>query len=68
MITSVDGKRLSAIMVFTKTLEYMRKIVLDQLDKQVDNPFRSILWILTVPAIWSHAARQVMRIAAMQVC
>lgn len=63
----MDGKQLSAITVFTKALQYMRKIVLEQLDQQVNNPKRSILWVLTVPAIWSHAARQVMRTAASQV-
>ena len=64
----MDGKQLLAITVFTKALQYMRKIVLEQLDKQIHNPNRSILWVLTVPAIWSHAARQVMRTAASQVC
>ena len=64
----MNGKQLSAIMVFAKALQYMRKLVLEELDKQVSNPSRSILWILTVPAIWSHAARQVMRIAAKRVC
>lgn len=63
----MDGKELLAITVFTKALQHMRKIVLEQLDKQLDNPHRNILWILTVPAIWSHAARQVMRTAAAQV-
>ena len=67
MITAMNGKRLPAITVFTKALQYMRKIVLEDLDKQVSNTFRSILWILTVPAIWSHPARHVMRIAAMEV-
>ena len=63
----MDGKQLLAITVFTKALQYMRKIVLEDLDQQVNNSNRSILWILTVPAIWSHAARQVMRTAAAQV-
>ena len=67
MITAMNGKRLPAITVFTKALQYMRKLLLEELDKQVSCPFRSILWILTVPAIWSHPARQVMRIAAMEV-
>ena len=67
MITAMDGKQLLAITVFTKALQYMRRIVLDDLDKQIHNSKRSILWVLTVPAIWSHAARQVMRTAASQV-
>lgn len=67
MITAMNGKQLSAITVFSKALQYMRKIVLEDLNKRVGHPNRSILWILTVPAIWSHAARQVMRIAATEV-
>ena len=67
MITALNGKKLPAITVFSKALQYMRKIVLEDLDKQIKIPNRIILWILTVPAIWSHAARQVMRIAANQV-
>ena len=67
MITAMNGKTLPAITVFTTALQYMRRLVLEELDNQVANPFRSILWILTVPAIWSHAARQVMRVAAKQV-
>ena len=63
----MNGKQLNAITVFSKALQYMKKIVLEDLDKQVQNPLRSILWILTVPAIWSHAAKQVMRIAAREV-
>lgn len=67
MIAAMNGKHLPAITVFSKALQYMRKIVLGDLNKQVDYPYRHILWILTVPAIWSHAARQVMRIAALKV-
>lgn len=63
----MKGKSLPAITVFTKALQYMREIVVRDLNKRVEYPNRRILWILTVPAIWSHAARQVMRIAATQV-
>ena len=66
-IAAMKGKSLPAITVFTKALQYMREIVLTDLNKQVHYPNRRILWILTVPAIWSHAARQVMRIAATEV-
>ena len=67
MIKAVDGKALSAITVFSKALQYIKTTVLDYLDKQIKNPKRSILWIVTVPAIWSPVAKQIMRTAAEEV-
>jgi len=68
MIKAVDDKELPAIKVFGKALDYMRNIILKHLDEQVTYLNRSILWILTVPAIWSPTAKQVMRTAAENVC
>ena len=67
MIKAVDGKALSAIIVFSKALEYIKTTVLNYLNEQIEYPNRSILWILTVPAIWSPAAKQIMRTAAEKV-
>ena len=67
MIKAVDGKELPVVTVFSKALQHMKTTVLDYLNKQVENPARSILWIVTVPAIWSPAAKQVMRMAAEEV-
>ena len=66
-IPAMKGKSLPAITVFSKALQYMREIVVRDLNKEIDFPSRRILWILTVPAIWSHAARQLMRKAAVKV-
>ena len=63
----MDGKELPAVTVFSKALEHIKKITLKYLNEQVEYPNRSILWILTVPAIWSPAAKQVMRTAAEEV-
>ena len=35
--------------------------------EEFDNPARKILWIITVPAIWSLAAKQIMKEAAQKV-
>ena len=67
MIKAVDGKELPATTVFSKALQYIKTTVLDYLNKQVSNPNRRILWIVTVPAIWGPAAKQTMRIAAEKV-
>ena len=67
LVKAVDGKALSAVIVFSKALEYIKTIFLDYLNEQVKHPNRSILWIVTVPAIWSPAAKQIMRTAAEKV-
>ena len=64
MVKAVDGKELPAVTVFSKALQYIKEITLKYLNEQVSQPGRSILWIITVPAIWSPAAKQIMRIAA----
>ena len=67
MIKAVDGKELPVVTVFSKALQHMKTTVLDYLNTQIENPARSICWIVTVPAIWSPAAKQVMRVAAEKV-
>ena len=67
-IKAQNGRELPAIRVITITLEYLKKLILQQIDQQFMHPNRRIQWILTVPAIWSEAAKQVMRIAAKEVC
>ena len=64
MVKAVDGKELPAVTVFSKALQYIKDITLQYMNKQVPIPRRSILWIITVPAIWSPAAKQIMRTAA----
>ena len=67
MVKAVDGKTLRAVTVFSKALAYIKTTVLDYMNKQIENPARSILWIVTVPAIWSPPAKQIMRTAAEKV-
>ena len=67
MITAANGKALPLLTVIAKCLHYMKSVVVSYLDKQISNPYRRIQWILTVPAIWSPGAKQMMREAAKQV-
>ena len=66
MIKAANGKELPAIDVFATALKYMKGITLAKFEG-FDNPSRKILWIITVPAIWSLAAKQIMKIAAEKV-
>ena len=56
-----------AIRVITITLEHLKKLMLQQIDQKLKHPNKRIQWILTVPAIWSEAAKQIMRFAAKEV-
>ena len=58
---------MSAIKVIAVTLEYLKNLMLRQIDQQFQHPNKRIQWILTVPAIWSEAAKQIMREAASKV-
>ncbi|XP_053376188.1 heat shock 70 kDa protein 12A-like [Mercenaria mercenaria] len=61
-----SGKKLPAMTVFSLSIDYLKKDVLDTLSKQVDTSLEvhDIHWVLTVPAIWNDAAKQFMREAA----
>ena len=65
-IKAANGKELPAVDVFAKSLEYMKQTTLTEFE-EFDNPARKILWIITVPAIWSFAAKQIMKEAAQKV-
>ena len=67
MINAANGKALPLLTVIAKCLHYMRNVTISHLDKQFSHPNRKIQWILTVLAIWSPAAKQMMREAAQQV-
>ena len=68
MVSAANGKALPLFTVIEKCLNYMKTATIDYLDKQIQFPNRKIRWILTVPAIWSPGAKQMMRKAAEQVC
>lgn len=62
------GKKVSALLVFTEAIRYLRNHLLSDLKKRnLDVPDNQIKWVLTVPAIWSDPAKQFMRTAAERV-
>ena len=60
----MNGKKVSLIKVFELSLKHIKEQAMKGLRKHFDNPGRKIQWIITVPAIWSPAAKQTMRRAA----
>ena len=57
-----------AITIFAMAINYMRQHLMDTLNKQVSNIEQSdVMFVITVPAIWSDASKQFMREAAIAV-
>uniref|UniRef100_W5L8H5 Uncharacterized protein n=1 Tax=Astyanax mexicanus TaxID=7994 RepID=W5L8H5_ASTMX len=67
MLTSKNGKKMRAMTVFSESLRFMKDHALETIGKHtagVKFSASDATWILTVPAIWSAAAKQFMREAA----
>ncbi|XP_049340670.1 heat shock 70 kDa protein 12A-like [Astyanax mexicanus] len=67
MLTSKNGKKMRAMTVFSESLRFMKDHALETIGKHtagVKYSASDATWILTVPAIWSAAAKQFMREAA----
>ncbi|NXU28175.1 HS12B protein, partial [Thalassarche chlororhynchos] len=62
-----NGKTLPALTVFSESLRYLKEHALNTIQEasfQTVCDQEEITWVITVPAIWSAAARQFMRLAA----
>ncbi|KAG9271767.1 heat shock 70 kDa protein 12A-like [Astyanax mexicanus] len=67
MLTAKNGKQMRAMKVFSESLRFIKDHALETIGKHtagVKFSASDATWILTVPAIWSAAAKQFMREAA----
>jgi len=54
--------------IFSMAIQYMREHLMETLNKQVTHVEESdVMFVITVPAIWSDASKQFMREAAITV-
>lgn len=68
MIQDIHGKSFKAHQIFVESIRFLRKSFLDILKLRDYNiPEDAVCFILTVPAIWSDAAKQFMKEAAIEV-
>ena len=67
-IKAANGKELLAREVIAKSLWEMKRMILESLNETIGPDLNEVLWIVTVPAIWSPGAKQIMREAAIEVC
>ncbi|XP_074593489.1 heat shock 70 kDa protein 12A-like isoform X2 [Brevipalpus obovatus] len=65
-ISSVGGKKVSALLVFSHSLRYFKNHALNELTNECGTKVadEDIRWVVTVPAIWRQTAKQFMRMAA----
>ncbi|OWF47858.1 Heat shock 70 kDa protein 12B [Mizuhopecten yessoensis] len=62
MLRTSDGKGMSAITVISAVIGYLKGHLIEAIHTQaVDVSETDIRWVVTVPAIWSDAAKQMMR-------
>ena len=69
LLEARNGKRLRALDIFSKALEYLKTKALERIHEQsgVEYTAEEVRWVVTVPAIWKQSAKQFMREAAYQV-
>jgi len=68
-LTEASGKKVDALLVFSLSIKFMKDEAIKTIRTRIgDESFsaKDIQWVLTVPAIWSPAAKQFMREAAYQ--
>ncbi|KAM4731308.1 heat shock 70 kDa protein 12A-like [Anableps anableps] len=68
-IKAANGKELTALKVFTEALRFLKDDALKTINTNTAGKMftaSDFTWVLTVPAIWDHSAKQFMREAAMQ--
>ncbi|OWF47860.1 Heat shock 70 kDa protein 12B [Mizuhopecten yessoensis] len=62
MLRTSDGKEMSAIKVISAVIGYLKGHLMETIKTQgVDVSESDIRWVVTVPTIWSDAAKQMMR-------
>jgi len=69
-LTAANGKNVDAITVFSISIKYLKDEAVKTIREATKDNFykaEDFQWVLTVPAIWTAAAKQFMREAAYQV-
>ena len=68
VLISENGNELPSLFVFSESIKWMRKHVLQFLERTNCHYLElTTKWVLTVPAIWTESAKQLMRRAAQEV-
>lgn len=67
-IQDVTGKSMKVLTVISSCIKYLKTCMQEMCDKQCTGvKEKDITWVVTVPTIWSDAAKQIMRLSAEKV-
>ena len=68
-LVAANGFKYPAVLIFAHALNYFKCMCMKEIREQSTNYITAndIQWVITVPAIWRHSARQFMRRAAIKV-
>ena len=69
VLRDASGKTMNALKVFSSVFKFFREFILNVMENQgIKNlTEHEIVWVITVPAIWSNKAKQFMREAVIKV-
>lgn len=67
-LKDVTGKEMPALKIFSLAIRYMKDHLMNMIrSRGIEFYDEDVMWVLTIPAIWSEPAKQFMREAAVQV-
>ncbi|XP_052795593.1 heat shock 70 kDa protein 12A-like [Mya arenaria] len=67
MVEDISGKKMPALTIFSMAIRYLKEQLMETLHLRIPDISESdILYVITVPAIWSDGAKQFMKEAAKQ--
>lgn len=66
-IKDTTCKPFSLRTIFKESISFFKKHALDAITRKTTVLSSDVLWVLTIPAIWSEPAKQCMRTAAEEV-
>lgn len=67
-IQDITGKDMPAIKVFSESIRFLKEHFLQMFTcKKLGFTVKDVFFVITVPAIWSDAAKQFMRVASEKV-
>ena len=68
MVKDIQGKEMPLLQVVTETIKFLKQAMVDDIALRVDTlEATDVLYVLTVPAIWTDSAKAFMRQAAEEV-
>lgn len=67
MLEDIEGKQVPAHTIFAMSINFLKMEILKSLTKHSGYTVEDVHFIITIPAVWTDAAKQFMREAALEV-